>query len=215
MAANSTVDGSVLLSSSVSVTRYREMESVADRAGLSAFLEERLSERYIRPLRSSCKKNGFLMMGVSCLLIETLESFYQGWEDTNVGMNRNDIRNSCKPSDPKRTTVSKSEVAFCYFFQRFTAFSALHPVSQDFYKNVRCGILHQGETTGGWRVLRRGPVLFDASTHVVNARRFFSEVGRALGAYADELRNSDWNDTVWNNFKTKMKAIIKHCIPTP
>ena len=28
------------------------------------------------------KKNGFYVMAVSCLLIETLESFWQGWEST-------------------------------------------------------------------------------------------------------------------------------------
>ncbi len=35
------------LSSSVTVTRYREMESRSDREGIAGFILERFSERYI------------------------------------------------------------------------------------------------------------------------------------------------------------------------
>jgi len=189
------------------------MEAAKDRVGLSNFLRERLEERYVLPLRVTCKKNGFLMMAVSCLLIETLESFYQGWEDTSEAINRNVIKVFCRP-DPKRSTVSASEVSFCYFFQRHSAFSALRPYAQRFYVNVRCGILHQGETTGGWRVLRKGGLMFDPSGLVINASRFFNEVGKALAAYVTELQEADWDAEVWKSFMAKMNTVIQHCIPT-
>jgi len=140
---------SVRLSSSVTVERYRAMELAEDRNGLARFIHERLVERYALPLSLSCRKNGFSMMAASCLLIETLESFYRGWGDTSNRMKPSDIDPTCRPVDPKRTTVSMSEVAFCYFFQRFSRFASLQPFAQPFYVNVRCGILHQGETAGG------------------------------------------------------------------
>jgi hypothetical protein len=200
----------VELSSSVTVAKYREMEAKQDLNALADFIGKRFSERYISPLQASSEKHGFLMMAAGCLLIETLESFYQGWPTTDKGIPRRDIQDSCKPTDPKRNTVSSSEVAFCYFFQRETAFSQLRAISRDFYEHVRCGILHQGETTGGWRIWREG-VLFEANDLTVNADEFLAEVKQAIEGYADKLRNAGWDDPIWKTFRHKMDAIIEHC----
>src|SRR5262249_16045453 len=126
----------VRLSSSVTVTKYQTMESAKDRDGLASFIQERLLERYVLPLSSSSHKHGFSMMAASCLLIETLESFYRGWEDTSDGLGCNNIDPVCQPIDTTRTTISASEVAFCYFFQRFSAFSSFQSMAESFYKNV-------------------------------------------------------------------------------
>jgi len=186
------------------------MEGKKDLNGLADFIGERLSERYIGPLQTSSEKHGFLMMAAVCLLTETLESFYQGWPTTDKGIPRKDIQDPCKPTDPKRTTVSSSEVAFCYFFQRELAFSPLRSYSQDFYVHVRCGILHQGETTGGWRIWREG-ALFDDKDLTVNADKFLAEVKKAVQTYADKLRNAAWNDDLSSSCCNKMDAIIEHC----
>jgi hypothetical protein len=52
------------------------------KAQLARFINERLSERYLEPINalSPVKRNSFAIMAISCLLIETLESIYQGWE---------------------------------------------------------------------------------------------------------------------------------------
>ncbi len=201
--------GNVRLSSSVTVSQYREMESSKDRVGLANFVEQRLLERYVLPVTQTCRKIGFLMVAASCLLIETLESFYRGWESTNKSLKPDDIDAACRPADLKKN-LSKSEVAFCYFFQRFPKFSGLRPVAQSFYKGVRCGILHQGETTDGWRVLRKGP-MFEPKGHTLNATRFLNEVAAAVKEYAKCLRSAEWESGLWANFKDKMDATIKHC----
>jgi hypothetical protein len=203
--------GAVRLSSSVTVSQYRKMESSKNRTGLADFIEERLLERYVLPVTKTCHKNGFLMVAASCLLIETLESFYRGWESTHKSIKSDDIEDACRPAGPK-ANPSKSEVAFCYFFQRFPEFSGLRPVARSFYRDVRCGILHQGETTGGWRVLRKGP-MFEPEGPTVNASRFLNEVAAAVREYAKCLRSSDWESGLWANFKHKMDATIKHCGP--
>ena len=183
----------VELSSTVTVAGYREMERSQNRNGLAHFVQERLSERYIAPLQAvpPKKKHGFLVMAASCLLVETLESFYQGWESTDKGMNRVDIKDPCKPTDPNRTTVSSGEVAFCYFFQREQEFAAFRPYEQAFYKHVRCGLLHQGETMSGWRVQRKEE-LFDVPNLTVNATKFLMAVRRSLRAYAEKLRSAEY-----------------------
>jgi len=191
------------------------MEATSDRNGLTDFIRQRLSERYIAPLQAvpRKKKHGFLMVASACLLIETLESFYQGWDRTDQGIPRRDILDACKPADSKRSTVSAGEIAFCYFFQREPAFSSLRPHAHDFYVHVRCGILHQGETTGGWQIQRKkeDADLFD--NPCLNANRFLAEVEKALSAYADRLRSAAWDDDIWKNFRNKMDATIEHCRP--
>jgi len=82
------------------------------------------------------------MMAVSCLMIEALECFLQGWSSSE----------------------NRSKAAFCLFFDAHDQFKDLRGYGQHFYKNVRCGILHQAETTGGWRIRRDKSCLFDAAT---------------------------------------------------
>jgi hypothetical protein len=201
------------LSSNVTIGRYREMETRKDRNGLATFIEERLLERYVVPLQTAKRKHGFLMMAAACLLIETLESFYRGWPgDTKDKMPSADIDDPCKPADLTRSTVSRSEVAFCYFFQREPTLAQFRPYARQFYLCVRCGILHQGETTGGWRIRREGD-LFDVPNLTIDANKFLAVVEHSVGAYAEELRRpeADWDDEIWKNFRAKMTAIIDHC----
>lgn len=182
-----------LLSSSVAIARYRELEARRDREGIADFILERFSERYITPLREG-KKHGFCKMAVCCLMIETLESFWQGWPDTE----------GC------------SKKAFRSFFRRCSEqnseLDVFYRHADDFYVGVRCGILHQAETTNGWRIRREGP-LFNHSTKTINANRFHDQLEKALREYCDTLRQSDWNSEVWCNLRKKMKAVIKNCTP--
>lgn len=178
-----------LLSSRVSVANYKKMEESRDKDAIAKFIMERVSERYITPMRvERNKKNGFTIMAVSCLLIETLESFYQGWPDSN----------------------NKSQLAFCNFFDRNQGFGSFRGQAQSFYKNVRCGILHQGETTGGWHIRRDGTI-FDKKTKTINAKIFHDEIEMVLSDYCVELRRSDWSAPIWKSLRKKMHSVCKNC----
>jgi hypothetical protein len=185
-----------LLSTRVTVGMYREMERNQDREGIADFVHHRFRERYVIPPLAIPPegKSGFLIMGVSCLLIEALESFYQGWESTE--------RTKSQPSLSKH--------AFRLFFLRQWRFKDFRDYSTDFYKCVRCGILHQGETTGGWHVLRSG-LLFDEETLTVNATKFHSNISGALDDYRRNLIASGWDSQMWENLRIKMKTTIKNC----
>ena len=202
------------LSSSITVARYRTLVAREDRQRLAQFIEERLLERYVRPIEATPpdRKNGFLTMASACLLIETLESFYQGWEDNHKPVQRSLINSSCRPSDPKKSNVSRSEVAFCYFFSREEAFISFRPLAEEFYRGVRCGILHQGETTGGWLVKRAGPLVVTAA-RTINATRFLQCVSHAVESYKAHLEVATWDDTIWVNYRKKMQAILANCEP--
>lgn len=120
----------------ITVSDYNKLISDKDREGISNFIYNRLFSRYIRPYSfdnfeyQKKYKNGFSIMANLCLLIETLQSFKNGWGDTD----------------------RRSKMAFQQFFHNNTHFAELSQSAVSIYKNVRCGILHQGETTGGWKV---------------------------------------------------------------
>lgn len=175
----------------VTVKKYREMKDAQDKYGLAEFVRRRLTERYISPL-SSDAKNGFAMMACACLLIETLESFYKGWKSTNK--------------------KGRGKQAVKQFFGRWKRFSQFQGYEAEFYKNVRCGILHQGETRGGWLITRERTVpIFQAGNKRINATRFMKRIELALGDYERELIKADLNQLLWRNYRQKMDAILENC----
>src|SRR3990172_386836 len=170
-----------LLSSSTRVSRYRRMEERRDAKGITKFVQERFRERYIDQFWKNGKKHGFIMMAASCLMIEALESFWQGWAKS-----------------------PNSGLAFCRFFERNPRFDAIRGLGQEFYTHVRCGIMHQGETTGGWQIRRDLRRLFDQSTKTIDANYFVAAMNRALSDYCSVLEHEPWDSEVWKKFRRKM-----------
>jgi cation transport regulator ChaC len=160
-----------------------------DKEKLANFVFDRLSERYILPLLhvDTPYKNGFNMLANSCLLIEAYETFRTGIvEKTN------------------------SQLAFESFFKREVAFKTMERFAVEFYKHVRCGILHQGETTGNWRITRRNNTdLF--SNYLINANKFLESLHEVLKIYKAELIAANWEDTIWINCLRKIKQILFNC----
>jgi hypothetical protein len=177
---------STKLSKSCTVGRYLSLQDMRDRVAISDFVRERFEERYLDPIEvDPAKKNGFTIMAVSCLMIESLESFRRGWKDTR----------------------NRSELAFCSFFSHWDQFAEFRQVSGDFYRHVRCGILHQAETTGGWRIVRSGPIRAHTS---VNATKFSKSLRQVLRCYASSLRTEDWESETWLAFRKKMGAVCQN-----
>jgi hypothetical protein len=179
------------LSSAVTIKRYREMEKARDRDGLADFIYERLRERYIEPVRTGAK-NGFAMTACACLLIETLESFHNGWK-------------SAQGAGP-------GENVFKQFFGRGTRFADLDKEGVSFYKHVRNGLLHQGETKRGWRINRkRGAPVFDPKSKTIQATKFLNRLAASVRDYREALKKADWKSEPWCKFRRKMNAIIQNC----
>jgi hypothetical protein len=175
------------LSSSVTVAQYKRLEESNERQAVAQFVRERFDERYFSPIESTPreKKHGFTILAVCCLVVETLESFYQGLGDTK----------------------GKSKDMFASFFSRDTPLKVFGGGNNWFYYDIRCGILHQSETRNGWRVRRTGP-LFDPNDKVIDATKFLRELRRAVDTYAAQLVH---DDRLWELFKKKMQAVCDNC----
>ena len=189
-------------SENVTVADYKQWSADKKKDKLANFIYERLYRRYIKPHEFHDEKykreykNGFSIMANCCLLIETLESFHKGWGNT----------------------CGKGALAFSCFFSRHAHFSAFkrEDVSDQFYRDVRCGILHQGETAGGWKITRKpNTPLFCLTKKEINANKFSKALKQSLEDYKNSLTSSDWESEIWRNFEKKMGAILKNCTKIP
>jgi hypothetical protein len=70
----------VKLSGKTTVAQYRQMEAAKDCAAIAGFLRDRFTERYFAPLASVQVRHGFFIMAISCLLIEAIQAFRNGWQ---------------------------------------------------------------------------------------------------------------------------------------
>ncbi|RTY91194.1 hypothetical protein EKM01_09185 [Flavobacterium sp. RSP46] len=134
-------------------------------------------------------KSGFSIMTNCSLLIETIIAFLQGDNQTST----------------------YGDEAFNRFFIKAKSYNNSLSIfeNQKFYKNIRCGLLHQGETYGGFKIQREGK-LFNQSKKIINAKLFCDEINIFLKSYQNELITSDWDSEVWDNCRAKLRHIIKN-----
>lgn len=178
----------------ITVKKYNDLISNNKKDELADFVYNRLYSRYIKPFEFSDKtykkeyKNGFSMMASFCLLIETLQSFKEGRGDSN----------------------KKSKELFIRFFDETNIFPEFKNQGKEIYENIRCGILHQGETTRGWKITRVPSVSSSFSKKTINANEFMNNLKKSLTEYKKELISEDWDSTIWQKFRTKMEKIIEN-----
>jgi hypothetical protein len=178
------------LATGFSVRDCKAAVAARDKPRIADALRRRFAERYLEPALSATHKHGFTMMAISCLMIESLESFRQGWPNSD----------------------GKSKAAFCFFFDQSNRFKEFRGHSQAFYKNVRCGILHQAETTGAWKITRKQTAqLFDPNSLTVNATRFMRTLRLVIDEFCDQLKAADWDSGEWKRVRVKLKALCESC----
>lgn len=183
----------VELASKFTVGNYLDAVDARNREVVADAIHRRFVERYLQPVSYSAGPGrGFTMMAIGCLMIEALESFRRGWPDTR-----------------KR---GLGEQAFCSFFDAHDAFAPFRGHAHDFYEGVRCGVLHQAETTLGWRIRRDGEVLaVVGGVRTINAKKFVLALRKALDSYRDRLKAAAWEDEIWILLRKKMERICGNC----
>lgn len=147
------------------------------------FFEERIRTRYLNPINTilNLKLNegeGFAVVNLQCSLIETIESFINGWVYFNDG--------KIKPNGWFDKTIKNynskvnSQYIFENFFKNHVPFNVINGTS--FYFSVRCALLHETQTKNNWKI-RKG----------VEGGDFFKELnGEKIifrGNFQKELKN--------------------------
>ncbi|MBX2957561.1 MAG: hypothetical protein KF846_15460 [Cyclobacteriaceae bacterium] len=162
------------------------------------FLEKRLSERFIEPIEiliesesgksASEKKFGFTILAIDCMLAETIQSFYEG------------VVNS----------TGKSKEIFKRFLREresFKNYFTSDKEAEEFYKDFRCGILHQSQTTGETLIWSVGKLINKINGQIiVNRDIFHHAIKNELKIYLEELKKRK-DQQLLQNFKIKMDYI--------
>ena len=163
-------------------------------------LSARITERYIAPVDfliaseatkpPTDRRFGFTVLAVDCMLVETLGAFTEGLENTD----------------------RKSEGTFCKFLRARKLCAAEFSTDElagKFYKQFRCGILHQAESGGESKVWSVGPMLsVNGNAITVNRNRFHDCLKAEFQGYLSELRDSH-NSVLRLNFRKKMDFIAR------
>ena len=158
-------------------------------------LKDRLETRYLEHIRELVprKTSGFVVLALDCTLIETIEQFKRGTRKT-----------------PQRQgeTYFISFLTSDEFAPHFTRATA-----KIFYKQIRCGLLHQSEAEGVSRIKRGGTLPLvtetaDQASLVINKEAFHELLEKAIEGYCSRLR-SPAELQLRDAFRRKMNAICR------
>jgi len=179
------------LSFDYSVVDYERFKKKGDTKKLAALIYDRFNERFVQPFEHNPYKHGFCIMAICCLMIEALHSFKKGWKRTGTGR-------------------GSGAAAFEAFFSESTHLKEFTGHGDSFYKNIRCGLLHQGETCGGWKIRRTGHMI-DVDGRTINAYKFLDALKNELADYRKTLEEQrSIKTTVWRKAIRKLDYIVKN-----
>jgi len=119
------------------------------------YFHARLSLRYLNPIKilqdnGTFQGEGFSIVAIQCSLIEFLESTIQGISYRYR-----------RKKDPPLTQYEYSDSGdiFVQFLTGRNPFSQSfdEQSATEFYVNIRCGLLHEARTKGGWTIWAKSP----------------------------------------------------------
>jgi len=171
------------------------------------YLEERMKTRYLSPIKhiegnGDNDGEGFAIVAIICSMVEALESFYEG----------KSYRKATKaaPLDPS-AEYYESQPIFVSFLQNREPFRnhfAASGLATEFYKNVRCPILHEAATRCGWKIRIDSKNLIEQQGNdwILNRALFVRAIEEYMKSYKQELFDSP-SPNLKNAFIRKFDAI--------
>jgi len=164
-------------------------------------LEARLTERFLEPIdilidaekqkAAHKRKFGFTILAIDLLLMETLQAFKEGLE----------------------TTERKSKQTFTNFLKdspHFSKYFTTDELREKFYKEFRCGILHQAEVQSDEAMVWSIGELYEdcGSFYTVNRTKIHENIKKDFKDYIKKLRDPN-SKKERELFKQKMDAIAR------
>lgn len=187
---------------------------------LVRFLGERYTERFFSPIR--CLREapgneqgyGFAIMALCCLLVETIQCYREGLPSSSDNdldyMEKLPLNNDPEYKLPTPRPFKEGKDPFVIFFRDDRHKTYFPDVDgEEFYKKIRCGLLHQAQTKGSWRLGRTGKY-WDAAEKSINRDEFAQRLRECFEGYLRELSEHSWNDeTIWVPARRKIWWLAK------
>lgn len=190
------IKGEVFISTKYKKEDYSKLDlnnqsSIADWKKAIAIFDDRIRNRYIKPLNlliNDIKTNGFVIMSIECLLIETLLQFKEG---------KDEIKNNKKEYSD-------------FLLQELSAYFDGNTCTQ-FYKGIRCGILHSAQTKNYTRLTEDDSYVVKEKDGIlyVSVLQLLSTIDEYLDNYECKLLNEK-EIIIRENFIKKMNMICKN-----
>lgn len=145
------------------------------------FLFARLQSRYLKPIRllqdeGSWEGEGFSIVSIQCAMLEFLAACRRGL-----------IYRHKNPQPPFEYSVSGE--LFASFLSETAPFNALFTSDNavEFYRKVRCALLHEARTKSGWTIHASGQTGIDCSRKIVYRDAFQKLIEDYIDGYGHEL----------------------------
>ncbi|MFP5438603.1 MAG: hypothetical protein ACLGH8_12500 [Bacteroidia bacterium] len=144
--------------------------------------ELRLNTRYFEPINAilslrEYKGEGFAAITLVCSLVEFLQSSFEGkyyvYKASEIG-----------------AIYSKSKEMFIRFLTSHKPFNEVfndYKKAEGFYKNIRCGLLHEAATKEDWTILRSSSNCF---VDINNKVLYTDEFIKAIKVYIEDYKQS-------------------------
>lgn len=150
------------------------------------YLLSRLRLRYLEPIEVLQRKlhsqgEGFSIVSIQCTLIEFLESIFRG-------LKYRYLRGSEVLGQHE---YSRSSELFADFLCKRSPFHEQfsQALAEDFYKNVRFGLLHEAQTKQGWRIWDQSHnhTIVDPSNRIIFRDNMQDALRACIDAYGQKL----------------------------
>lgn len=152
------------------------------------FFYARVDSRYFESVRAIEKAGqkigeGFAIVVLHCSLIEFLASTLEGKRYRYVGKDGSPL---------SKYEYSNSKDMFVRFLEKnepFKQMFAKNGTATEFYKSVRCGLMHEARTKGQWRILVSGQANqpIDTDTKVIYRDLMQSAFDQFIDCYKQRL----------------------------
>jgi hypothetical protein len=199
-------------------TKSRVLECLdkKQRLEVTKFLDDRYRERFFDPIRCLKKAQGneagygFAIMALCCLMIETIESYRQGLpsasKDDMEALEKLPVNGTSGEYSLKGPFRNCSGWVFEEFFGFDNHKRYFPDVSgKTFYQNIRCGLLHQAQTKGGWLIGRVGSYWDEGPPGSINRDEFSERLEECFRDYLRELQaEQNWDSDTWKATRKKV-----------
>lgn len=168
---------------------YNRFLKIFDYTDTPTAVYDKNGEKVSKNIFNEEYKNGFLIMTSCSLLIETLASFLIGQNMTPQNRHNEMFMTVFDYAESKKNELK--------IFKNTL-----------FYKHIRCGLLHQGETYGKFKITRKGIKLFEDNT--VDAHLFSKNIKSLLLSYKNDLITDEWDSQMWDSCRQKIRYIVSN-----
>jgi len=198
------------------IVKVRRCLRNRDRNGLVRFIKERHEERFFQPIRhlinlpENPQGYGFATMALCALLVETIQSYEDGLPTTHsqeLKRLRTLHRIPAAYRLPPSLQVNGKKTFQRFFLQHRQHFSGVSGTR--FYKNIRNGLLHQGQTRAGWTLRKASSDICDPGRRIIYRDNFMEALEASFNEYLGKLRAREWDSRLWRCAARKIWWLIR------